>query len=235
MTDDDKTVLTGDADSDAEGKKEDENKEEEKSEEEKKAELILSKEKEDAEKIAAEETEKKDADEKAKEAEDAKSDKADGAPAEYADFTVPEGMELDKEAAEAFSPVAKELNLTQEQAQSLVNLQSEQVQKMAKAQEETWAETTTKWREDAKSDKEFGGEAFDENVGKAKHALDEIGTPELRDLLDVTGTGNHPEVIRLLVKVDKLIGEDKIHLGGTSGEGPKDLSKVLYNKSPEMT
>ena len=228
---DDKTVLTGDAKSDADDKdNEDINKEEEKSEEEKKAELIL-----DSDKVAAEEAAKKEADDKAKEAKDAESDKADGAPSEYADFDMPENMEVDKDALETFVPVAKELNLTQEQAQSLVSLQAEQVQKVAKAQEDTWAETTDKWRADSKSDKEFGGEAYDENVAKAKHALDKIGTPELRDLLDVTGTGNHPEVIRLLVRVDKLIGEDTLHLGGTSGEGPKDLSKVLYDKSPELT
>ena len=243
MSDDDKTVLTGDAvDGDATDKKnedvktEDSEAEKAAAEKEAAAKVIYDADEKSEEEKAAAEAEAKAvsekeaaADDKAKEAEDAKSDKADGAPAEgYAEFTVPEGMELNKEVAAEFMPVAKELNLTQDQAQSLVNLQSKQMQELSSAQEKTWADTQDKWREDSKSDKDFGGEKFDENVALAKTALDKLGTSELRDLLDVTGTGNHPEVIRLLVKVGKLIGEDNVNLGNVAGEGPKDPARVLF-------
>ncbi|ECV7263739.1 TPA: peptidase, partial [Salmonella enterica subsp. enterica serovar Strathcona] len=44
-----------------------------------------------------------------------------GAPEKYA-FTAPEGQELDTSALAQFEPVARELNLTQEQAQKLVDV-----------------------------------------------------------------------------------------------------------------
>lgn len=47
-------------------------------------------------------------------------DKPEGAPEKY-EFQAAEGVELDTEALKEFEPVARELNLTNEQAQKLVD------------------------------------------------------------------------------------------------------------------
>lgn len=44
-----------------------------------------------------------------------------GAPEKYEDFKMPEGTELDAEVGAAFQGVAKELNLSQEQAQGFLD------------------------------------------------------------------------------------------------------------------
>lgn len=188
------------------------------------------------EKTEAEASEKSEAEAKAaKEVEAGKSKGAedgdkdtDGAPTEYADFTVPEEMGIDQTALEAFVPVAKELGLTQEQAQKMVDLQSDFVQKNAEAQMNAWAETQTQWRDAVKADTEVGGDAMDEKVALAKKALDKVGTPELRALLDATGTGNNLEFIRFFSRVGALIGDDTMHFGGASGDEPTDAAKILF-------
>src|SRR5687767_12536146 len=78
-----------------------------------------------------------------------------GAPEKYEDFTLPEGIELDQAAMEGFLPVAKELNLTQEQAQKLVDLQTAYVKNAADAQAKAWDKQLTEWADAARADKEF--------------------------------------------------------------------------------
>ena len=164
---------------------------------------------------------------KSKDAEDGDKDK-EGAPAEYAEFTVPEDMGIDKEALAAFAPVAKDANLTQEQAQKFVDVQASLVQKHAEAQMEACGETQKQWRDDVNADSEVGGDKMDAQVTLAKKALDKVGTPELRALLDATGTGNHVEFIRFFARVGGLIGDDTMHFGGASSTEPTDAAKILF-------
>jgi len=55
--------------------------------------------------------------------EENKPDKPEGAPEKYEAFKVPEGVTIDETAATEFGALAKELNLTQENAQKLVDYQ----------------------------------------------------------------------------------------------------------------
>jgi len=155
-------------------------------------------------------------------------DKAAGAPEAYEAFKLPEGVVADQAALDAFVPVAKELNLTQEQAQKLVDLQAAQVARAAADQSKAWADMNDKWVSDAKADKEIGGEKFDENVGVGRKAIEALGTPELRDALAATGAGNHPEFIRFCVRVGKAISEDKIVAAKSGGE-KKSAEDRIYN------
>lgn len=140
--------------------------------------------------------------------------KPEGAPESYEEFSMPDGVELDQGLMESFLPVAKDLNLTQEQAQKLIDLQTKSVVESAKAQQERWAELRKEWTDLSTSDEEFGGSSFKENLGLAKRVLDKYGTPELREALDVTGVGNHPELIRIFVRFGRAISEDKLDMGG---------------------
>jgi hypothetical protein len=164
----------------------------------------------------------------ATDAKDGQADEAsEGAPEAYADFTLPEGMEVDKELLEEFNPIAKDLNLTQEQAQSLVDLQTKQMQKFSEAQQEAWQSVLTEWNETAKNDQEIGGAEYNAKVATAKKALDEFGTPELLEALDATGVGNHPELIRVFYRIGKLVEDDTINFGKASAP-TKTAAQILY-------
>lgn len=142
-------------------------------------------------------------------------DKPQGAPDEYADFTAPEGVTLNTEAIDALKAFAKEKNLTQEDAQKLVDIGAQVTQANVAKLNEQIAQVQAQWLDAAKTDKEFGGDALNENLSIAARARDTFGTPELKAALDTTGMGNHPEVVRFFVRVGKAISEDRLVSGGT--------------------
>lgn len=146
------------------------------------------------------------------------------APEKY-EFKQPEGQQFDAEVLNAYSEVAKELQLSQEAAQKVLDkvapvMHQRQLQHIERVR--------TEWVDASKSDKEFGGDKLPENLSVAKKALDKFGTPELRKLLDDTGLGNHPEIIRAFYRAGKGISEDAFVVGSRATAAERDPAKVLY-------
>lgn len=139
------------------------------------------------------------------------------------DLKMPEGVELDKDAADEFTTIAKELKLDQGSAQKLADIGA----KMAQRRVEQHAKLVESWVEQVKTDKEIGGDRLEENLGVARKALETFGTPELKDVLNMSGLGNHPEVIKAFVKAGKAISEDKFVKGAPPG-AQTDPAKKLF-------
>ena len=148
--------------------------------------------------------------------------KPQGAPEAYADFTLPEGSIVAPEIIEDVKTAAKSLNLSQDQAQHLLDSNVALASKMV-------AKSAVDWEAATKADKEIGGDALQDNLGYAKKALDAFGSAELKGLLQKSGLGNHPEFVRAFVKVGKAISEDKLVMGGVQ-PAAKD-PRNLYAKS----
>lgn len=139
------------------------------------------------------------------------------------DLQMPEGVELDKAAADEFTVIAKELKLDQASAQRLADVAAKQAQRQAEAH----IKMVESWIESVKTDKDIGGDNLEQNLGIARKALEAFGTPELRDVLNATGFGNHPEIIKAFYKAGKAIGEDGFVKG--SAKGPEtDLAKRMF-------
>lgn len=142
----------------------------------------------------------------------------------YADFVMPEGVQVNEVLLNEAVPLFKELGLSQGQAQKLVDFQAKQ-----QAQQlDTFNQQLETWANQAKADKEYGGDKFEENVAIARVAVNKFGTPELKQLLDNHGVGNHPEIIRFMVRVGQLTREDVP--GSKSGQVNKaaDHVSLLY-------
>lgn len=155
--------------------------------------------------------------------------KPEGAPEAY-EFKAPEGAELDKEAVAQFEPIARELNLSQEQAQKLVDLYGSKVMpQLMKQQADTWQKQVADWGTAAKDDAEIGGDKFDGNLTRAKQAMDKFATPQLREFLETTGMGNHPELIRVFVRVGAAMSEDGLVTSNEKGQ--RSAADVLYGKN----
>lgn len=154
-------------------------------------------------------------------------DKPAGAPEKY-EFKAPEGREFDAKVLEQFSEVAKELNLSEADAQKVID---KIAPALAAKQTEVVEAARAQWETDAKADKEFGGDKLTENLAVAKKALDQFGTPELRELLNTSGLGNHPEIIRAFFRAGKAISEDKFVGGNPPPAGGKSLADRLYSNS----
>lgn len=134
--------------------------------------------------------------------------------ADYTDFKTPEGYKLDGEAGQKFKSMAKEMGLTQEQAQKLVDFDAGRAVKAQEEQTSKLHKASFDWLEAAKADKEIGGANLETSVAVAKKALDTFGSPELKQMLQLSGLGNHPEVIRAFNKIGKAISEDGFVQGG---------------------
>jgi hypothetical protein len=146
------------------------------------------------------------------------------APEKY-EFRAPEGLQLDDAVIGAFSEVAKELDLPQEAAQKVID---KMAPVFAARQAEQLKAVSAEWTRASMADKEFGGEKIAENLAMAKKALDDFATPELRKLLDETGLGNHPEVIRVFYRAGKRLSEDVV-VGGRRAAGSDDIRSLYPN------
>lgn len=147
-----------------------------------------------------------------------------GAPEKY-EFKAPEeGQELDKGALEVFEPIARELNLSNEQAQKLVDVYGSKIMPAINKQlAEGWQKQTEQWAETVKADKELGSA---ESIGAAQKAMDKFGSPELKQYLEESGLGNHPELIRIFACVGKAMSEDGLVTGNSNGS--KSAADVLF-------
>jgi hypothetical protein len=154
-----------------------------------------------------------------------------GAPEKY-EFKPMEGQEFDPEFIKVYSDVAKELDLPQDKAQALIDKISPVLEQRQMAKIE---EVRNGWAEASKTDKEFGGDKLEANLGIAKAALDQFGTPELKELLNASGIGNHPEVIRYFYKVGKATSADTFVGGRQEGKGiPKTFNEQAARLYPNQ-
>ena len=160
----------------------------------------------------------------------ATEDAAAKAPEDYV-FEMPEGVTIDDATLGDLKTLAKDLGLSQEQAQKIADLGAQQSQRWADMQTEYATKAREEWAAAAKADSEYGGAAFQASISSASKAIKQFGTPEFVNLLNETGLGNHPEVIRAFYKVGKMIEDDGIVPGGRNSEQPTDAAKRLYNNS----
>ena len=144
----------------------------------------------------------------------------------------------DEATLAAFTPIAKEIGLTNEQAQKLADFYQTQTtavaEKTGQMQAEAWVNLQTTWRGEARADKEYGhlagGKTFEENSAFIAKGLATFGTLALNKALIDSGMGNHPEIARYFFRVGKAVSEDTIRTGGGVGSGgaPKDVARMLF-------
>lgn len=147
------------------------------------------------------------------------------------EFKLPEGYELDESALKVFEPALKDLKLTNESAQKLVDAYAQVQKAQLEESERAFNAQVEKWAEDVKADKELGGQAFEQTKASALKAVAKFGTPELKALLNQTGLGNNPEFVRFCARVGKQLREDDpINVPGKA-TGGKSAAEVLYGNS----
>lgn len=128
----------------------------------------------------------------------------------------PEGHEVFNDVKTSFEDLVKTVGLNKEQAQKLVELGMNQSQQIIAAQDAKKAAEVAQWEASTKADKELGGDRLTETLSVAGKALEQFTTPEFKQLLNQTGIGNHPEMIRMFYKIGQSISEDNLVNGHNS-------------------
>lgn len=154
--------------------------------------------------------------------------KAEGPPEEYADFSTPEGIELDAAVLGDFRAVARELGLSQEAAQRVVDLGSQLTAKAAEQQ----ASQFEAWKQECvqllAKDPELGGANLTRTQADMARGRDQFGSPAFVQLLDDFGLSNHPEVVRFLAKVGKEVADDNVVNAGGDNTPAQTAAQRLF-------
>lgn len=166
--------------------------------------------------LAGKEAEKK---EELKEEEKATEESAKEEANEEIKLTLPEHSFITEEHLEKIKTLAKEENLTQEQAQKRIEADNDLIasfltdEKTRKVQIDLAAD---EWRKQAESDKEIGGERLKETVALATLAVNKLGSPKFKEMIETWRYGDNPEFLRFASKVGKLLKEDSFERGKTA-------------------
>lgn len=165
--------------------------------------------------------------------------KADDKPAPKAPesytFAAPDGFEINEALAAEFTPVLKDLDLSQDEADKLMAFAPKLLEPavdaaVSKTLDSLGYTGCKDWAATARTDKEFGGDKFAENLAVVKAARDQFASPELRKLLENTVLGNNPEMLRLFYRIGKQITPDGYVPGGTT-KSPTNAAQRVYDAS----
>lgn len=163
-----------------------------------------------------------------------------GAPETY-ELTAPEGMTFDKEAFEAVEGVLKDLNLSNAAAQAVVNAYAEKLvplmeQRARLAGETLGADMRREWAQQA--EREFDGKegrpTLTEAKALARQAFLKFGVAGKEDdpflqLLDDSGLGSHPVMVRTIAMIGKAVGEGTVEVNTGGGAKPR-LADRIYGQ-----
>jgi hypothetical protein len=147
-------------------------------------------------------------------------------PEKYEPFNLGEGLELNEQAFGEFSELAKGLQLSQEQAQSLVDFQAKLVQENHQAQLQKSNDVVEAWKQETLK---MMGDSLPQQRTIANKALNQ--RPELKAVLVDTGLINHPEVMKLVVDFGRATSEDILHDGNSGPTKKLPPEKILYGDS----
>ena len=174
---------------------------------------------------------------------DGDGDASEGAPEAY-DLTT-EGVDLDPEMIAEAEPILRELNLTNDQAKKFVPIAAKL---MDRAVDATVNDIVAKgnaqrkeWLDSAKAADDIGGAKWDATMHMAAKGLDALGFVKadkdknveahpFRLVLETTGFGNHPDMIRMAAKLGELVSEDGdfVRADASSPAAKGDVAKRLY-------
>lgn len=131
-----------------------------------------------------------------------------GAPDAY-DFKAPEGVTLDKDLIAEASPIFKELGLSQEAAQKLVDLYTAKSSKTNESLTSAVENMRAEWRSAVMADKDIGGKLDQVKVelGRAKDRLPPAVRSAFDEALNITGMGDHPAIVKGIYEFAKLVNE----------------------------
>jgi len=151
----------------------------------------------------------------------------EGAPETY-EFKLPE----DASVGDGVQEVFKELNLTNEQAQKLVDAHFESEKARIEGAEAELEEMKDSWWSDAQKDPEIGGSSFKENAAIASKGLKQFADDEVLAMMQETGFDRNAAFIRMFHRIGKAISEDKVVVGGANSAPKQSTAERMF---PSMT
>jgi len=166
-------------------------------------------------------------------------------PPSYEAFTVPEDVQLSPERITEFTKLLSDLEVTgkadhaamqefgQKAIEFHVNEQKALVEAINKTQLDSWEKTVIGWKDDFLKDPEIGGNRFQTTLDSANKFIKTHGgtveqQKEFRNLLNTSGLGNHPTMIRILAQAGTAMSEGRPLAASTPVSAPKSKTATMY-------
>lgn len=161
-------------------------------------------------------------------------------PLTYEAFKFPEGIKLDDAEVKGYTDIFGKHQIPQPVVQELIDYHTAQLaesnRRQQTVQREVWNSTRQGWVNDFKAS-DIGGNRAETTLAQAGGVMERYaGGPEqlkeLRNVLTMTGAGDHPAVIRLLANVGKVLGEGRPVPATHAKAAPtKSTARGRYNNS----
>ena len=161
-----------------------------------------------------------------------KPEKTEASVATAFELEVPKDGLLTKEYVTQFQKDAIAAGLSKDEAKDLLDTQYRAVKDYSDRTNTSVEQAKQQWREQSKADKEIGGDNFNKTAEISRRVVEKFGNEAFRKLLNESGFGNYPEVLRFLSKVGAAFSEDQLRPGNSSAGGvTKSREDILFATS----
>lgn len=156
---------------------------------------------------------------------DADASGDEGVPDQYtfdlSDDLKEQGIEVNEDALKDLGEFAKTVGLSQDQFSKIVTYDLERTQAATTEAVDAWNTRVNDWRESARTDKDFGGDAYNSNVKAVLGVVEKFGDADFKALIkspsedNPTGLaiGNNPAFLRTMNRIAKVLGDPELVLG----------------------
>jgi len=145
------------------------------------------------------------------------------APEKYEAWKLPDGFEMPEAKLTLVNDTFKELGISQEAGQKLVDLYAGQLKEEIEAPYKAYTDLRKTWRDEVAADPKIG-KILPQVKQDIARALDGIGDPVLvtayKEAMDLTGAGDHPAFIKVLHALAQRAVEGK----PVTGKGPAGVT-----------
>lgn len=152
------------------------------------------------------------------------------------DLKIPKDSGLDATVVERIAAHSKSRGLSQELAQSTLELVGTEIAKHREADEAAFKAKVEEWKSTADADPVLGKNREERRaaVQRGKAVIDKFGDARpddakaLKVFLDETGFREHPAVVRFFAWLGKAAGEGPLVTGSTTDSKPKSDAELFY-------
>lgn len=155
------------------------------------------------------------------------------------DLKLPENSVLSEDHVEKTVAFAKEQGLSNDAAQKMIDRDNTLVAaKQQDGLDQLDVLVNETWPKQAAEDKEIGGDDFGKNCELAKRVVNKFFDDDFKNLLNPksednptgVGYGNHPGLVKGLVRIGKVMSDDSLVLGKANTTNEKsDIDKLYDN------
>lgn len=168
-------------------------------------------------------------------------------PPTYDAFVLPEGIQLETDKVTEFTGLLAELEVSgkadhiavqafgQKAVEFYVNEMKKVLDDQTKQQLTSWERQRNDWKEAFLKDPDIGGERFQSTVDSALNFIRTHGgtaeqQTEFRNIMETSGLGNHPAMIRILAKAGSAMSEGAQLSASRPVSAPKSKVTTMYGK-----